>query len=276
MPLRRWHRGWERTSVAESDARPVDAGIPELTGHSSPVQDVDPMIKPVLALLLTTAVSLGAALAAEEEAGFIPLFNGEDLTDWDCKPGSWEVRDGEIWCTGTSEGKNWLIWRGGEPADFVLRLEFRWEKGNSGVQVRSEDLGDWQVYGYQVEVARQGVMGLWHHSLMAKDHPKKDARHLMTTAGEKAVISESGKRKNTKKAKAEEIQEKYRENEWNTMEIIARGDTLVQKINGVEFATLVDRDAEMSRSKGLIALQDHGKGCIVAFRNLRWKPMDSD
>ena len=44
--------------------------------------------------------------------------------------------------------------RGGEPADFILRLEFRWDKGNSGVQVRSDDLGEWQVFGYQVEIAR--------------------------------------------------------------------------------------------------------------------------
>ena len=45
------------------------------------------------------------------------------------------------WCTGKSKEKNWLIWRKEQPADFILRLEFRWEKGNSGVQVRSDDLG---------------------------------------------------------------------------------------------------------------------------------------
>jgi len=52
------------------------------------------------------------------------------------------------------------------------------------------------------------------------------------------------------------------------MEIIAKGDTLIQKINGVVFATLTDKDTEMSRKKGFIALQDHGKGCIVAFRKI--------
>ena len=53
------------------------------------------------------------------------------------------------------------------------------------------------------------------------------------------------------------------------MEIIAQGNKLVQKINGVQFATIEDLDAEMSRSNGVIALQDHGKGCRVAFRNIR-------
>lgn len=212
-----------------------------------------------------------ALLHADEESDFVPLFNGNDLKGWDSKPESWEVRDGEIWCTGASKERNWLIWRGGEPADFVLRLEFRWDKGNSGVQVRSDDLGEWQVFGYQVEIARQEVMGLWHHSLIDKEHPKREARFLMTTAGERAVIVKDGTRTNTKLKESAEVQAHYKEHEWNSMEIIAKGNRIVQKINGVHFATLIDRDAEMSRAKGFIGFQDHGKGCTVAFRNIRLK-----
>ena len=223
------------------------------------------------ALSLAVLLLVGGSLHAGDETGFVPIFNGEDLQGWDSKPGAWEVRDGEMWSTGASEERNWIIWRGGEPADFVLRLEFRWDRGNSGVQVRSDDLGDWQVFGYQVEIARQNKMGLWHHSVLDQEHPKKKMRHLMTTAGEEAFIEESGQRANTKFAPAVEIQAHYREHEWNTMELIVRGDKLVQNINGVHFATVVDRDAEMSRAKGLIGFQDHGKGCIVGFRNIRIK-----
>ena len=110
---------------------------------------------------------LPAGLLCAEETGFVPLFNGKNFDGWDSKPGAWEVRDTEIWCTGKSKEKNWLIWRKEQPADFILRLEFRWDKGNSGVQVRSDDLGKWQVFGYQAEVASQDKMGLWHHSLLA-------------------------------------------------------------------------------------------------------------
>ena len=224
-------------------------------------------------VLLGLAWSLSNSHLSAEE-GFVSLFDGKTFAGWDSKPGAWEIKDGEIWCTGKSEGKNWLIYRKEQPSDFILRMEFRWEKGNSGVQVRSDDLGDWQICGYQVEVAQQGVMGLWHHSLFPKESPKKEARHLMTTAGEKAVITEDGKRTNTQVADAKKTQAHYRENDWNTLEIVARGNTLVQKINGVEFATLEDRDEELSRAQGFIALQDHGKGCRVAFRNLRLKPLD--
>ncbi len=228
------------------------------------------LIHPHLLLLLITFV-VNASLQAEE--GFTSLFNGKNLTDWDSKPGAWEVKDGEIWCTGASKERNWLIWRKEQPGDFVLRLEFLWENGNSGVQVRSDDLGDWQVFGYQVEIAQQDVMGLWHHSLLPKDHSKREERHLMTLAGENVTISENGKKTVQIEADPEEIKAHYAEAEWNTMEIIARGDTLVQKVNGVVFSTVNDHDSEMKRVKGFIALQDHGKGCKVAFRNLRWKPL---
>ena len=203
--------------------------------------------------------------------GFRTVFNGRNLKGWDGKPGAWEVRDEAIWCTGESKEKNWLIWRGDEPADFVLRLEFRWDKGNSGVQVRGDDLGDWMVFGYQVEVAGQSKMGLWHHSLLPKTYPKKEARHLMATAGQSVIFAEDGSKTVTQKQDAKTVQSHFTEHEWNSLEITAKGDTLTQKINDVVFATVTDRDNEMSRTKGVIALQDHGKGCKVAFRNIRLK-----
>ena len=236
----------------------------EVSSHLSKAVDYDPV-----QATKTCFTQLSRICNQAQETGFTPIFNGRDLTDWDGKLDCWEVRDGEIWCTGQSADKNWLIWRGGEPSDFTLRLEFRWEKGNSGVQVRSDDLGDWQVFGYQVEVAEQKKMGLSHHSLLDVKHPKKQARHLMTTAGDIAVISESGERLTESGNSAGQVQSHYREHQWNTMEIIAKGPTLTQKINGIVFATVTDHDTEMSRRKGWIALQDHGHDCRVAFRHLR-------
>ena len=87
----------------------------------------------VLVLILLV---LQGALWGADEKGFTAIFNGKNFDDWDGKPEAWEVRNGEIWCTGKSQEKNWLIWRKDQPANFILRLEFRWDKGNSGVQVR--------------------------------------------------------------------------------------------------------------------------------------------
>ena len=151
------------------------------------------------------------------------------------------------------------------------RLEFKYQAGNSGVQVRSDDLGDHQVFGYQVEVAPQQKMGLWHHSLLPKDDPAREARFFMATAGQEVVITADGKKSVKQVANKEKVVSNFRQDEWNRMEIIAEGNTLTQKINGVVFAKVSDDDKRMSRRKGVIALQDHGKGCKVAFRNIRIK-----
>ena len=60
------------------------------------------------------------------------------------------------------------------------------------------------------------------------------------------------------------------------LEIEARGNVFIQRINGIEFAELADNDSEMSRRKGFIVLQDYGKGCQVAFRNIQLKPLKDD
>ena len=51
-------------------------------------------------------VVAGTALAANDD-GFIPLFNGRDLSGWvnaNCAPETWSVRDGVIHCTGKPTG----------------------------------------------------------------------------------------------------------------------------------------------------------------------------
>ena len=147
-----------------------------------------------------------------------------------------------------------------------LRLEFRWDKGNSGVQVRDEISASGKYSDTRLKLPRPtswASTGTTPYSTRRTRSNRPASR--MSTAGEKAVIEKDGTRANTKLKDAAEVQAKYKEHEWNTMEIIAKGDRLVQKINGVHFATLIDQDAEMSRAEGLIAFQDHGKGCTVAF-----------
>ena len=215
------------------------------------------------------------AVVAPDDTGFTPIFDGKSLDKWDHVKGAWEVIDGTITCTGKEEARNWIIWRGGTPSDFVLRLDFNYKAGNSGVQVRSDDLGKHQVFGYQVEIAAQEKMGLWHHSLLGAKNPAKKVRHLMATAGQEVTISADGKKTVKQVAAKEKIVAHCREG-WNTMEIIAEGNTLTQKINGIVFSKVTDDDRRMSRRKGVIALQDHGKGCQVAFRNIRIKEFPAE
>jgi len=195
--------------------------------------------------------------------GFVQLFNGKDLTGWEGRPGAWEVKDGAIWCTGKEASRNWLIWRGGEPRDFELRLKFKYVQGNSGVQVRSKEIEPFLVRGYQVEVAAQNKMGLWHHSIS----PAKHRSHL-ATAGQRVRIAADGNKTVEQVAEPKEVQAAFREGDWNELIVIAKGTRLVQKINGVVFADLTDEDAEHATPAGVVALQDHGRGTIAGFQDI--------
>ena len=210
------------------------------------------------------------------EPGFIKIFNEIDLTGWDGQPGSWVVAHGVIQCTGVAKARNWLIWRGFGAADFELRLEFRYRKGNSGVQVRSSDIGDWQVRGYQVEVSPSEGMGLWHHSLMSPDIEIQNTRKHLATAGQRVTIYQEGGKLTEQFAEAATIQANYKEGKWNTMTVIVQGNRLIQKINGVLFSDLTDDQAGFSSETGVIAFQDHGKGADVAFRNIRIKILNTE
>src|SRR6516165_7480879 len=107
-----------------------------------------------LTLFATTSVlPSGSAFADDVEHGFKSLFNGKDLSGWDGNPKFWSVKDGAITGQTTdsnkTDGNTFLIWRDGTVDDFELRLSYKIVGGNSGIQYRSKDKGNWVVGGYQ-------------------------------------------------------------------------------------------------------------------------------
>ena len=93
--------------------------------------------------------------------------------------------------------------------------------------------------GFQVEIADTTKMGLWHHSLS----PEKYRSHL-ATAGQFVRIGTDGKKKTTQRAAPAKVKSFCRNYEWNELVVISKGPRLVQRINHVVFAELVDEDAE--------------------------------
>jgi hypothetical protein len=86
----------------------------------------------------------GPQIAPAPETGFEPLFDGSSMKGWDGDPAFWRVEDGALVGQTTTEKQpkqnTFLIWRGGSPADFELRLQFRLTGFNSGIQFRSIEL----------------------------------------------------------------------------------------------------------------------------------------
>ncbi|MGH8018193.1 MAG: 3-keto-disaccharide hydrolase [Opitutaceae bacterium] len=95
---------------------------------------------------ITTLVLAGVLALDAAEDGFHPLFNGRDLTGWidvNGHPGTWQVRDGMIVCTGQPAG---FLRTGRQYENFIL--EFEWlhqprtdgEPGNAGLFIWADPI----------------------------------------------------------------------------------------------------------------------------------------
>ncbi len=232
-------------------------------------------------LVAVTAALLAPSAFAEQKAyteggiepGFVRIFNGKDLTGWDGDPRLWSVKDGAICGKTTKEkpahGNTFCIWRAGKLKNFILKLKFRIQNGNSGVQYRSKDLGGWRVGGYQAEVCnKQGKVGFLYH---------ERGRGWMAKVGEFMVVDKNGKKKVVSKVADKDALIKagyYKEKDWNEYTIIARGNNLVHILNGLQTIEMIDDDPKGRAMEGILALQIHaGSPMTVEFKDIRYKKL---
>jgi len=228
--------------------------------------------------LVAAAVSVGLILttalgADESEEGFVPMFNGKDLTGWEGMPGWWEVRDGAIVAESTpakpSDRTHYLYWKGGEPADYELRGRYRitGAGGNSGIQIRSERRPNWDTWGYQADIDTEGVYTgcLYQHD-----------RGLVAERGQWVVIDAAGQKNITRFADSKTLLDAVKDGDWNEYRILARGPRVVLWINGVLMCLVEDHEKKFALPKGIIALQMHaGPPMRIAFKDLRIRIFDA-
>lgn len=192
-----------------------------------------------------------------DSAGFTALFDGKSLAGWEGAEGFWRVEDGSIVGETTAEKSlkqnTFLVWRGGKPADFELKLEYRMNSTNSGIQYRSEellDVGKFVLKGYQAdfdsddrftgqiyEERGRGFLAL--RGQVTHIAPGKKAR-VVGNIGDgdalKSLINSGG---------------------WNRLHVIARGNQLVQILNDQLMSVVIDDDTEKRSMEGLIGIQIH-------------------
>lgn len=219
--------------------------------------------------LLTTLGFAQQSVRADDEAGFKSLFNGKDLTGWDGNPKFWSVVEGVIQGQTTKEnptsGNTFLIWRDGQVDDFELRSQFKIVGGNSGIQYRSKDMGNWVVGGYQADFdAANGYTGILYE--------EKATRGIMSARGTKTTYSADGKKEESRFADGNELKEKIKFEDWNEYVVIASGSHMTHKINGAVMSETVDNDPAKQVMSGILALQLHaGPPMTVQFKNIRLK-----
>jgi hypothetical protein len=204
-------------------------------------------------------------IAFDDHAGWLSLFDGQSLKDWDGNLTQWLVEGGAITAASTT-GTTYLIWKGGEPANFELKAEMKLEGNglNSGIQYRSARTGQTgaaAMKGYQADF---DFAGRYTGQLYEQGTP----RGIIAWRGQ-VVRAEQGKRPRllSMLGDPDEMKSLIKTGDWNQVHIIARGNMLTHIINGRTMSIFVDDDPTMSAAKGLIALQVENSG-KVSFRNL--------
>ena len=204
--------------------------------------------------------------------GFTAIFDSSSLEGWDGDPAHWRAEDGMIVGESTEENplerNTFLIWRGGQPANFELVLDYRLDSTNSGVQYRSTELpgaGKWVLKGYQADIDIQNRFTGQIYEERGRGFLAMRGQFTRVPAGEKArVVAEIGD--------AEELKAVVKNGDWNRLHIIARGNLLVQVLNDQLMSMVIDDDSERRSTKGLLGVQLHtGPPMKIELRNVMLK-----
>ena len=97
------------------------------------------------------------------ETGFTAIFDGKTLDGWEYDPIYWRVEGdrmvGEVTPETLLERNSFIVWKGGTPADFELKMEYRVSpEGNSGINYRSVKVPGvaHALKGYQLDIDGPG------------------------------------------------------------------------------------------------------------------------
>jgi len=211
-----------------------------------------------------------------DEPGFQSIFDGRTLTGWEGNPTYWRVEDGSLVGEITPEtvikSNTFVVWRGGRPRDFELKLDYRITAGgNSGVNYRSAIVPDpvtpenkFAMRGYQCDLdGRKMYPG---NNYEEKGRLFLAVRGQMTHVvggGPPVLLSGVGDTNELAAAITDD---------WNAIHLIVRGNTLTHMINGRVMSVVIDDDAPNRPVDGLIGMQVHVGGPMkVEYRNIRLK-----
>lgn len=226
------------------------------------------------------------------EKGFTSIFDGKTLNNWEGNPTYWRVENGnlvgEITPKTLLKTNSFIIWKGGEPANFELKGEFNiTEKGNSGINYRSEKLSDFPfaLKGYQADI--DGANQYTGQNFEERGRTTLAYRGQITSINSQpnGMKSEEVKAKVKNNAwsdlkiignlgSSDSLKMKIKNQDWNSFHLIIKGNRLQHYVNGILMSDVTDNDVVNGKLKGLIGVQVHvGPPMKVQYKNLRLKQL---
>lgn len=226
------------------------------------------------------------------EKGFVQIFDGKTLTNWEGDSNYWHVENGCLVGIVTPEtllkSNTFITWQGGQPEDFELKLEYKiTESGNSGINYRSTliDTIPYALRGYQADIDGK-------NRYTGQNYEEKK-RTTLAYRGEKVNINsqdnpneEGSLRANVKKncwqsreiisslGESDTLKAKIKREDWNVVHLVVDGNRLKHYVNGILISDVTDNDVINRKLKGYLGVQVHvGPPMKVEYRNIKLKEL---
>lgn len=188
-----------------------------------------------LALLSIGLFSM--TLLRADDNGWVSMFDGKTLDGWKANdhPESWSVKDGAIVGDGPASHLFWMV-RECTNCEFQADAKIS-DGGNSGMYFRTA-FGPGFPKGYEAQV-----------NSSHKDPVRTGSLYNFVKIYEQLVPPDT----------------------WFNQHIIANGKHITIEVNDKKVVDFVDE--KNTFQSGYLALQQHNKGSIVMFKNLRMRPL---
>jgi hypothetical protein len=247
----------------------------------------------------------------DEHDGWMSLFDGQTLKGWSGDH-NWKVEDGAITVEASCEkptGTIYLVWQGGEAADFELKLEMKGTGNiNGGVQYRGwiappppppqrpapppgaapppprpapGPCESGAPRGTPPDPKSEAQWNMWGaqydfdagNRYTGQFYEQSTGRGIVAWKGQ-VVRTEAGKNPRLLATLGDPavIDSYYKKDDWNQLHIIAIGNQMTHLLNGHVLSILIDEDASKAKRSGIIGLEVEATGKLFA-RNIWLKKL---
>lgn len=272
--------------------RSKKSGLKKFLKRNNPGRGVSSLIATgiLIAVLITAGSCTSSGQNKGSKNGFVKIFDGKTLNGWEGDPTYWRVENGnlvgEITPTTLLKTNSFIIWKGGETADFELVLEVKITNGgNSGINYRSEKLAEPPnaLKGYQADIdganrytgqnyeERARTTLAYRGEIVTVNPPKDPSAALKDNIKSNAWLERTvtGSLGNIDSLKTH-----IKHEDWNTIRLVVKGNRLQHYVNNVLMSDVTDNDKTNGKSSGLLGVQVHvGPPMKVEYRNIMLKKL---